>query len=99
MKRLMAETIKKKEKIRNAELKKKRKLEEKIRKELEKIHKAELKEKKRKEAKAKKEAEKLERKKAKEEGAETRQPRFSFWRKSSRAKENAKELNDINNKS
>ena len=78
MKRLMAETIKKKEKIRNAELKKKRKLEEKIRKELEKIHKAELKEKKRKEAKAKKEAEKLERKKAKDVCERVRERRFAL---------------------
>ncbi|KAG5264509.1 hypothetical protein AALO_G00255030 [Alosa alosa] len=88
MQQHMAEVLKKQQKIRAAELKKKRKLEEKTRKELEKVHKAELKEKQKKEAKEKNEAKKLEKKRAKEERARTSQPRFCCWR-SSTAEEDA----------
>ncbi|KAG5273206.1 hypothetical protein AALO_G00148830 [Alosa alosa] len=98
MARLVAEAIKKEEKIRAAELKKRRQMEEKTRKKLEEIHKAELKEKKRREAKEKKEAEKMERRRAKEERGETTQPRFCFcFRKSSRSKDNDQEVRSTDN--
>ena len=75
----MAEFGKKEEEIMAAELKERRKLEEKMRKELEKIEKAELKEQKKKEAKIKKEAEKVAKKKAAESASHKRQSGFRFW--------------------
>lgn len=90
LQRCKAEAMEKQAKVRAAELKKRLKLEEKIKRELEKTQKAELKEKQKQEAKERKEAEKLEKKRAKEERerGKSRCPIFSFWRSSRASRDN-----------